>query len=126
MSVHYSVLVFITQSKLNCTQQFISDSLKIDKTSMVSIIDYFVKKNFLKRIINPEDRREHWIILTKKAEKIMPELFYEINKLNEDALAGLTTKEKQIFEKTVCTICSNLSKLPSTRILINYKKLKSK
>lgn len=118
---HYSVLVFISQSKQKCTQQFISDNLKIDKTSMVSIVDYFVKKNFLKRIVNPEDRREHLIELTKKAEKVLPELFFEISKLNEEALAGLSLKEKETFEKAVCSICTNLSKMPSTRILIKIK-----
>lgn len=122
----YSVLIFIEQHPQNCTQQFISDSLKIDKASMVNVIDYFVKKKFLKRTTNINDRREHHIELTSKAISILPELHEKISELNNEALSGLSKSEIEVFEKAICTICTNLNKLPSSKIIINYKKQKIK
>src|SRR4051812_25314680 len=86
---HFSLLVLVEKSETKCTQQYISDWLKIDKASMVRIIDGFVKKGYLNRTVNPKDRREHWMELTPKAHKQMPEIHKEIKVLNEAALNGL-------------------------------------
>lgn len=70
---NFSVLILIEQ-KTDCTQQFISDTLQIDKVSMVKIIDGFVKKQIVKRIQNLKDRREYFIELTPKGKKILPKI----------------------------------------------------
>lgn len=121
---YYSILILIESSEEKCTQQFISDTLRIDKASMVRIIDFLVKKKFLKRTANPKDRREYHMELTAKAVKIMPELHLQKNELNSIALKGLSKTEIELFYKTLSLICCNLSQQPADRIIVNYKKVK--
>lgn len=121
---HYSVLVLIENSEHPCTQQYISDTLKIDKASMVSVIDYLSEKKLIKRTNNPADRRAYWIELTPKAHLIMPELHEKINELNKVALKGLNKTQALEFNKALCLISENLDNLPSDRVIINFKKVK--
>ncbi|MEO8761233.1 MAG: MarR family transcriptional regulator, partial [Bacteroidia bacterium] len=55
----FSVLLLLEKQQ-NCTQQFISCALGIDKVSMVKIIDTLSKKGLVKRVQNPKDRREYF------------------------------------------------------------------
>ena len=68
---HYSVLIFIERANNGCTQQCICDCLKIDKVTMVGVLDYLIKKKYVKKKVNPADRREHLIELTKKAKTVL-------------------------------------------------------
>ncbi len=117
---HFSVLILIEKTK--CSQQFLSDKLMVDKASMVRIIDAFVKKNYLKRTVNPNDRREHWMELTSKAKKIMPDIHNTIKVLNGKAFKGLTKKQIDDFYNCISCIYSNLSKEPANKVVLHYKK----
>ncbi len=123
---HYSLLVMVEGSDVKCTQQCISDKLKIDKASMVSVIDYLAERKYIKRSRNPADRREYWIELTKKAKQVMPIIHKEINELNKIALKGLSKTRAAEFNNALDIISGNLNALPSDRVIINYKKVKNK
>src|SRR5579872_1106126 len=71
---NFSVLLLIDKMGNQCSQKFIADTLHIDKTMMVGVIDDLSEKKFIKRIQNPSDRREYWIQLTDKAKKHMPDI----------------------------------------------------
>jgi MarR family transcriptional regulator for hemolysin len=66
---YYSILILIENHGADCTQQFICDELKMDKVSMVRIVDYLVEKKYVKKVVNPKDRREHLFNLQKKQLK---------------------------------------------------------
>jgi DNA-binding MarR family transcriptional regulator len=119
---HYSILIFIEQANVGCTQQCICDYLRIDKVSMVRILDNLIKKKFVKKTVNPTDRREHVIELTPKAEKALPEIHAAIKSLNKDAYKGLTKEQQKEFYRWISLIQVNLDPLPSQKIYINYKK----
>jgi MarR family transcriptional regulator, transcriptional regulator for hemolysin len=119
---HYSVLIFIEGATRGCTQQCICDCLKIDKVSMVGILDYLIKKKYIKKTVNPDDRREHLIELTLKAKKTLPEIHQAIDSLNREAFKGLTKDEQKTLYAFINKIQLNLDPLPSNKIYINYKK----
>lgn len=119
---HYSILIFIEKAKHGCTQQCICDYLKIDKVTMVGILDYLNKKKFIKKSVNPTDRREHLIQLTDKAIKILPEVHKAINDLNSEAFIGMSKEKQKQFYQYIHQIQTNLDPLPSQKIYINYKK----
>jgi DNA-binding MarR family transcriptional regulator len=121
---HYSVLVFINSNKKKFTQQYIADYLKIDKASMVRIVDYLAKKKYLRRIENPKDRREYLLELTSKAKETMPVIHKAIIRLNQVATKGLSKKKTEEFYETICHVCDNLSKEPFAKVIINYKRAK--
>jgi MarR family transcriptional regulator for hemolysin len=123
---HFSLLIFVEGSDIKCTQQYISDRMKIDKASMVNMIDYLAEKHFIKRTNNPDDRREYWIELTSKAITVLPEIHKVINELNKLALKGLNKTKAEEFNEALDIISGNLFSLPSNKVIIKYKKVKKK
>lgn len=120
----FSVLILLEKRK-NCTQQFISDTLQIDKVSMVKIIDSFSKKELVKRIQNTKDRREYFIELTNKGHKLLPKIHKAINELNEVAFKGLKPKERKEFYEALVKVSDNVKHFPSSHIIV-YKTAKKK
>ena len=121
---YYSVLILIEHKGLKCTQQYIADFLQKDKATMVGIIDYLVEKKYIKRIINPTDRREHYIQLTGKSIKTLPELHQCIDELNLLAIKGLSKSKVKEFYKNLQLISVNLSKEPAFNIHAHFEKIK--
>lgn len=123
---YYSILIIIESNEKDCTQQFICDELKMDKVSMVRIIDYLIEKKFVKKVVNPNDRREHFITLTKKAVSNLPLIHQAIDEVNAAALKGIAKEKQKELYVHLNTIQQNLATLPSEKIYINYKKASKK
>jgi MarR family transcriptional regulator, transcriptional regulator for hemolysin len=119
---HYSILIFIEGATHGCTQQCICDCMKIDKVSMVGILDYLIKKKYIKKTVNQADRREHFIQLSEKAKKILPEIHQAIESLNNEAFKGIPRDKQKEFYQYIYQMQTNLDPLPSQKIYINYKK----
>ncbi|MBK8684410.1 MAG: winged helix-turn-helix transcriptional regulator [Bacteroidetes bacterium] len=124
---YYSVLILIdNQQGQGCTQQFLCDQLKIDKVSMVRIIQYLIEKNFILKVVNPADRRANLVALTPKAIQSMPQIYHAIDEVNEAALKGLSSSGRQALMNQLSRIQENLDRLPADLIFINYKKSSKK
>lgn len=123
---YYSILIIIEQASGPCTQQYICDQLKIDKVSMVRILDYLVAHRFVKKVQNPSDRRAYLVQLTALAMKIMPEIHAAIDLVNENAFKGIPKKAKADLYEQLNLIHRNLESLPAQKIYINYKKASTK
>jgi MarR family transcriptional regulator for hemolysin len=121
---YFSALLLIHRSGETLTQQELADQLRVDKTSIVRVIDYLSKTGFIKRKINPEDRRQHLLELTSKAKAVMPEIESCVEEMNGLALKGFTEKEKKQYYEMLDRIYCNLSGLPSDNIYLNYIKTK--
>lgn len=119
---HYSVLIFIEGYPLHCSQQLLCNELKIDKVSMVRIIDELIEKKFVKRVPHPDDRRAHDVVLMPKAVKLLPQIHEAIHEVNKFALKSLTKKEQEILYNQLSHIHQNLELPPAEKIYINYKK----
>jgi MarR family transcriptional regulator for hemolysin len=123
---YYSILIFIENAPEGCTQQFICDHLKIDKVSMVRILDYLIQKKFVKKVQNVNDRREYFVELTLKATKVMPEIHKGIKELNRIALNGISKEKQKEFYNNIALIYNNVKSLPAHKIFVNYKKANKK
>lgn len=121
---HYSILLLLEDENGHSSQQYLSDALRIDKASMVRIIDYLVSKDFIERVANPVDRREHRLRLTTKGRQALPEIHDAINEMNEAATMGLTKKEKKEFYRYIRLIVTNLESMPMNNYIVKYKKAK--
>ncbi len=121
---YYSILIVIENSRDGATQQDISDTLKIDKASMVRIIDFLAKKKIIERVQNLKDRREYKILLTAQAKKVMAEIHMAIEEVNDAATKGLTKTKVKEFNEALKTIFSNLNSLPAHKMVMNMKKVK--
>jgi DNA-binding MarR family transcriptional regulator len=120
---YFSVLYFLQNNK-DCCQQVVCDNLKIDKTAMVKVLDYLGKAGLIERHVNPDDRREHFISLSKKGEKQTREIVKSFKMIDEKAFSNVSETERKAFIKVMQKVCENLNDLPSDDLFFNYKKTK--
>ncbi|MDO8992430.1 MarR family winged helix-turn-helix transcriptional regulator [Daejeonella sp.] len=104
---HY-VLILIDSHDENLTQKALAEILHIDKSYMVTILDYLEERGYAMREKNPQDRREQLIRLTPKAESSIPIIREAIKELNEVAFQNICESKKQIFNEVLTTIQFNL------------------
>ena len=122
---YYAILYFLSENN-GCKQQHICNNLFIDKTAMVKVIDYLIKTDMLERDINPNDRREHFIKLTKKGLKQTEEVVKAFKAIDDKIFSSISHEERIIFLKTLEKLSSKLKELPSNDLFFNYKKTAKK
>jgi DNA-binding MarR family transcriptional regulator len=118
---YYSILFFLNENN-GCNQQCICNNLAIDKTAMVKVIDHLIKVGFVDRNVNPDDRREHFIVLTKKGLKQTAEIVKSFHAIDAEIFSGVSKEEQATFNKVMCQLSSKLKELPATDLFFNYKK----
>lgn len=109
---HY-VLVLIDSHEQLLTQKALAEILNIDKSYMVTILDYLEKRDYIHREKNPQDRREQLIKLTPKAKDDIPVIRNAIAILNDASLENLSNEQKKLFCQTLNIIEDNLTKIVS-------------
>jgi MarR family transcriptional regulator for hemolysin len=109
---HFSILILVDRIGDQCNQKFIANTLNIDPVTMVGNLDELVERKFVKRVQNPSDRREHWIQLTPKGKKAIPEIKATVNMLNAAVLEGLSPLEVKRLHKYLGVVYENLQKIP--------------
>ena len=117
----FPVIVIIDKTKGTLTQQEIADTLQLDKTNVLRIIDNLSEKGYLKRTEKQDDRRAYIIKLTVKGTKILPEIYKAVKELNKTALSGLTAKQINTFYSTIEVISKNISDLPADTVIMSFK-----
>jgi MarR family transcriptional regulator for hemolysin len=118
---YYSVLYFL-HGKSGCNQQCICNNLAIDKTAMVKVIDYLIKAGYVVRETNPDDRREHVILLTRKGQKRSEEIVKSFHAIDEQIFSKIPKNDKTAFIRVLALLSENLRGLPSTDVFFNYKR----
>ena len=91
----FSILVLLDKMGNKCSQKVVGEMLHIDKTLMVGVMDNLLKKGFIKRTENPNDRREYWIQLTAKGKKCIPAILQTVRRLNKHILKDFTKAEEK-------------------------------
>jgi MarR family transcriptional regulator, transcriptional regulator for hemolysin len=118
---YFSILYFLNENN-KCSQQCICNHLAIDKTAMVKVMDYLIKADYIAREVNPNDRREHFVTLTKKGKKRTEEVVKSFNALDDEIFSAVSKKDKETFIKVLNHLTTNLKKLPANDLFFNYKK----
>ena len=119
---YHSVLVLIDHHTETLSQKALAELLQIDKSYMVTILNYLEGEGYVLRKKNPNDRREQLIMLTAKARHDIPLIRKAISEQNQIALRNLTEKQLDIFNQTLSIIKDNLAD-PYNSKLSNHKKL---
>ena len=116
------VLVLIEDNNEMLSQQALAEKLEVDKSYVVSIVNYLVSNGYVKREKNEDDRREQLIKLTEKAKAVTPKIRSVIARLNNRALENLTEQQIHTFIEVLNQIEGNLVDIKPFNIIINYKK----
>jgi MarR family transcriptional regulator for hemolysin len=107
---HY-VLVLIHEYDGNLSQKALAELLHIDKSYMVTIINYLEDRGYVIRKKNQKDRREQLISLTANARIDIPLIKDAINELNNKSLKNISESKKLIFDEVLHNMQDNLQDL---------------
>ncbi|MCE3226642.1 MAG: regulatory protein MarR [Bacteroidetes bacterium] len=121
---YYSILYYISNRNGCCCQQEICDNLYIDKTAMVKILDSLSKAGLIERKVNPRDRREHFISLSKKGEKQSKEIARTFTTVDKQLFNNISEKDRNTFNSILEKLVANLEEIPKNDLFFNYKKTK--
>lgn len=91
---------------------------------MVKILDHLSRKGLVERKINPQDRRQHYIVLSKKGEKQTREIAHTFNAVDELLFKNISQKDKARFSAMLEQLTENLEEVPKNKLSFNYKKAK--
>lgn len=114
-------LVLIQQHEERLSQKALSDILRIDKSYMVTIIDYLSDKGYVKREKNPNDRREQLIKLTDKARVDLNHIKNVFDELNKKSLQNIKEEDIDTFNRVLKTIETNLNPGDRKNIKAEFK-----
>lgn len=120
---YYSILYFLNENN-GCKQQHICNNLAIDKTAMVKVIDTLMDAGYVEKKINPKDRREHFILLTRKGLKDAEKITRSFRVIEEKIFAAISKQERLVFNKVLHLLSASLRELPASDIFFNYKRNK--
>lgn len=90
----YSVLSVI-QYKGPWSQQAVAQKLRIDKATMVAIVDTLERLGMVTRQRNREDRRNYDLIITQAGEQAIAEAERAVAELEEAVFASLTPSQRE-------------------------------
>jgi len=117
---YFFVLWAIYESSEPMSQQNMADLLKIDKASVVRITDDLEQKGYIRRTINPEDKRMYFLDLDKKGNRFIKDISEGINNLNEEMFVGFLPKEKELFLQLLHKAYQNLSQQPESDFFLKF------
>ncbi|WP_433267417.1 MarR family winged helix-turn-helix transcriptional regulator [Actinosynnema sp. CS-041913] len=87
-----------------CSQQTLSEELRIDRSVMVGIAEELQKARYVSRERNPEDRRAYRISLTEAGESALFRAQGSVPKFLNDVFAPLTQAERDQFTQLLVKI----------------------
>jgi DNA-binding MarR family transcriptional regulator len=121
---YYYSIVVIERFGDTLTQQQLADLLCVDKVSMVRMVDYLVKKGYVKRKKNKSDRREYFLELTEKAKKYTDDIKSALKEANDATFKDISEEDIRSFYSLLEKIVSNLVALPADKVDLNYRRIK--
>ena len=99
----------LTEEKPNgVTLKELAEAMKLAPATVSELVESLVKKNFLQRVQNPEDRRAVQITLTDHGQMLLDECLKAVDSLCEKLLAGLPPSERTAMLNSLTKITSKL------------------
>lgn len=95
---HYSVLA-VLGAQVRKTQSVIAESLGLDPSQLVGILDALEQRGLIERQRDPEDRRRHVVSLTARGRTQLVRLRERIDRLEDELFTPLDTKSRKTFHE---------------------------
>ncbi|TRZ42423.1 MarR family winged helix-turn-helix transcriptional regulator [Robertkochia solimangrovi] len=109
ITVDQKLILQYLNSSPELSQTEIAELVFKDTASITRMIDLMVKKDFLKRSINTEDRRKFKLEITAKGKDILSRLEPVIAANRKTAFAGISEEELIQLDRTLQKILSNIT-----------------
>jgi len=112
----YYILLAIAGSNDFLTQQNLSERYRLDKATVVRIIDSFEQQNLVVRLHCQSDRRVHHLKLTEKGNACIPLIKQAIEYTNNSFFEGIEKQEQHDFMNILSKLLPSSSKVISSKL----------
>ena len=104
-----SLVCRLTEEKPNgITLKELAEAMKLAPATVSELVESLVKKNFLQRVQNPEDRRAVQITLTDHGQTMLDQCIKCVDSLCEKLLADLSATERNAMLAALTKITNKL------------------
>jgi DNA-binding MarR family transcriptional regulator len=80
-----------------CSAQYVAECTRTHKSTISRAVTTLMKRQFIERVENENDRREFRLRLTRKGRALYEELFPRLLQREQEILAGLSAQERRDF-----------------------------
>lgn len=122
---YFYVIHLIATSERPLTQKELTCLLHVDKASMVRISDYLEHYGYIERTVNPDDRREQFLVLTSKGEDVKTTISDAFEHTDEIMLAPLKAEERSMFIDQLVKVLHHAEQLEVDPVHLEFTKEKS-
>jgi DNA-binding MarR family transcriptional regulator len=118
---YYYVLFVLAQAEKSICQKELAELVYSDKPNMVRIIDYLEENQCVKRVLNPNDRREQFIELTEKGRQIAAEAEKAYQQIDADFFIGQDAESQQQVRLLLEQIAETTEQTAKPHVTVNFK-----
>lgn len=93
----WRVLATLGFRKDPCSAQYVAECTRTHKSTISRAVTTLMKRQFIERVENENDRREFRLRLTRKGRALYEELFPRLLQREQEILAGLSAQERRDF-----------------------------
>jgi DNA-binding MarR family transcriptional regulator len=104
---HFGILTFLrheSESDRRLSQQAVGERLRIDRTTMVSLIDELERAGYVKRDRNPGDRRAYVITLTPAGKRAQARAEQAVDAHAHEFFGRLSESEREQLHRLLETL----------------------
>ena len=119
----FYALLAIAESEGKLSQQELAEVMRIEKVTMLRLIDMLSEKGYVERVSCSNDRRKHHIKLLPKARPVVKQIRKVYEELNEMAFKGIKMADRKMLMQQMDTMLENLALGELRPVPLKYKKI---
>jgi DNA-binding MarR family transcriptional regulator len=94
------------------SQQFLSEWTRMDRTTMVALVDSLEERGYVRRVRNPEDRRAYLVTITPEGRRALRRAEAAMAKAESQVLASLSPGETKQLLGLLAKVAADIGRPP--------------